>query len=58
LSNSEEVVFVAACIVSNHLPCICEHKNAKMPLDSTKANTEQTNGILGIVLSVFGTFRM
>ena len=31
------VAFAAACIVSNRLPCIYEHK---MPEDSVEANSE------------------
>jgi len=48
------VVFVAACIVSNHLPCVCEHE---IPEDSVEADTENTAPTLGILLSVFGIFR-
>ena len=39
LSCRSVVAFVATCIVSNCLPCICEHK---MPEDSMEANTENT----------------
>ena len=46
-SNTVEVVaFVPACIVSNRLPCICEHK---MPKDSAEANTEHTEPTFGIL---------
>ena len=48
------VVFVAACIVSNHLPCVCEHE---IPEDSVEVDTENTEPTLGILLSVFGIFR-
>ena len=47
----EVVAFVAVCIVSNRLPCICEHI---MPEDNMEANTKNTEPTFGILyFSVF-----
>ena len=45
----EVVAFVAACIVSNRLPCICQHK---MPEDNMEANTENTEPLRYFVVGI------